>query len=325
VIRVRPDAPVDVAPACSGSRWGRAWRRSWGQRRCRGRCGVRGRRTGPTWPSPPRSRSTRRCSTRWTSGRPPGSWTPAAGPGWPCRSRRSTAHRSPGWTRPRDWSRWPAGAVPTPTSGSATWSSSRSPTPRSPPRPRSTGCSTPPIPTPPCGSCAGVLAPGSPLAVLAWGPAERSELRDVLAAIGGLLPPPPPGAGGQFALSAPGALEALVEGAGLRAGATGEVPTPYVYPDVETAVRAQSASGPAVRAAAHAGGRRAARRADRGDAALPARRRGPAGQRVPLRRGVVLSSMVLTRPPRRQRGELAARTDPELAAQRLDVLLDRPG
>ena len=89
--------------------------------------------------------------------------------------------------------------------------------------------------------------------MLAWGPAERSELRDVLAAIGGLLPPPPPGAGGQFALSAPGALEALVEGAGLRAGATGEVPTPYVYPDVETAVRAQSASGPAVRAAAHAG------------------------------------------------------------------------
>jgi hypothetical protein len=31
------------------------------------------------------------------------------------------------------------------------------------------------------------------------------------------------------------------------------VPTPYVYPDVETAVRAQRCSGPAVRAARHAG------------------------------------------------------------------------
>jgi hypothetical protein len=58
---------------------------------------------------------------------------------------------------------------------------------------------------------------------------------------------------GPFALSAPGALEGLVERAGLQPGAAGEVPTPYVYPDVETAVRAQAASGPAVRAAAQAG------------------------------------------------------------------------
>lgn len=78
-------------------------------------------------------------------------------------------------------------------------------------------------------------------------------MRDVLVAIGGLLPPPPPGAGGPFALSVPGALESLVESAGLRPGASGEVPTPYGYPDVATAVRAQLSSGPAVRAAAHAG------------------------------------------------------------------------
>jgi SAM-dependent methyltransferase len=98
-----------------------------------------------------------------------------------------------------------------------------------------------------------VLVPGSPLAVLTWGPPERCEMRDVLAAIGSLLPPPPPGAGGPFALSGSGALEALVENAGLAAGEIGEVPTPYGYPDVATAVRAQSASGPAVRAAGHAG------------------------------------------------------------------------
>jgi SAM-dependent methyltransferase len=98
-----------------------------------------------------------------------------------------------------------------------------------------------------------VLEPGSPIAVVTWGDPARSEMRDVLAAIGALLPPPPPGAGGPFALSAPGALENLVEPAGLRAGATGEVPTPYVYPDVETAVRAQLSSGPAVWAIEHSG------------------------------------------------------------------------
>jgi hypothetical protein len=54
-------------------------------------------------------------------------------------------------------------------------------------------------------------------------------------------------------LSAPGASEALVASAGLRAGPAGEVPTPYAYDDVASAVPAQSASGPAVRAAAHAG------------------------------------------------------------------------
>jgi SAM-dependent methyltransferase len=98
-----------------------------------------------------------------------------------------------------------------------------------------------------------VTVPGSPVAVVTWGDPERSEMRHVLEAIGGLLPPPPPGAGGPFALSAPGALEALVEPAGLRAGVTREVPTPYCYPDVETAVRAQLSSGPAARAVDHSG------------------------------------------------------------------------
>ena len=98
-----------------------------------------------------------------------------------------------------------------------------------------------------------VTEPGAPIAVLTWGDPARSEMRDVLRAIGGLLPPPPPGAGGPFALSQPGALEDLVESAGLLAGEAGEVPTPYCYPDVQTAVRAQLASGPAARARQHAG------------------------------------------------------------------------
>ena len=98
-----------------------------------------------------------------------------------------------------------------------------------------------------------VLEPGAPVALVTWGDPQRSQMRDVLSAIGGLLPPPPPGAGGPFALSLPGALERLVESAGLSPREDGEVPTPYVYPDVDTAVRAQMSSGPAVRAIQHAG------------------------------------------------------------------------
>jgi SAM-dependent methyltransferase len=97
-----------------------------------------------------------------------------------------------------------------------------------------------------------VAEPGAAIAVVTWGDPARSEMRDVLAAIGGLLPPPPPGAGGPFALSQPGALEDLVESSGLTPKDSDEVPTPYEYPDVETAVRAQMSSGPAVRAAQHA-------------------------------------------------------------------------
>lgn len=98
-----------------------------------------------------------------------------------------------------------------------------------------------------------VAVAGAPVAVVTWGKAEQCETRVVLAAIGGLLPPPPPGAGGPFALAAPGALEALAEGAGLTAERSIDVPTPYVYPDLDTAVRAQLASGPARMAIEHAG------------------------------------------------------------------------
>jgi SAM-dependent methyltransferase len=98
-----------------------------------------------------------------------------------------------------------------------------------------------------------VCLPHSPVALVTWGAPERSEMRDVLQAIGSLLPPPPPGAGGPFALSAPGALESLVASAHLTPGTSGEVPTPYVYPDLDTAVRAQMSSGPAARAAQEAG------------------------------------------------------------------------
>jgi SAM-dependent methyltransferase len=90
-----------------------------------------------------------------------------------------------------------------------------------------------------------VAKPGAAVAVATWGTADQCEMRVVLAAIGSLLPPPPPGSAGPFALAAPGALETLLEGAGLTAERSLDVPTPYIYPDLDTATRGQLSSGPA--------------------------------------------------------------------------------
>lgn len=103
-----------------------------------------------------------------------------------------------------------------------------------------------------------VAAPGSPIAVASWGDPERCQSRSVLAAIGSLLPPPPPGAGGPFALAPPGALEALIETAGLTAESAVEVSAPFVYTDVATAQRANLSAGP-IRAAINRAGLEATR------------------------------------------------------------------
>lgn len=93
-----------------------------------------------------------------------------------------------------------------------------------------------------------VTARGGRVAVVTWGPPEHCQMRDVLAAVGSLLPPPPPGAGGPFALSAPGALDELLRTAGLTAVGGDDVATPFEYADVESAWRALAASGPGARA-----------------------------------------------------------------------------
>jgi len=98
-----------------------------------------------------------------------------------------------------------------------------------------------------------VARPGAPVVVLTWGRPEQCETRVILAAIGGLLPPPPPGAGGPFALSEPGRLEALVASAGLTPDGAFDVAQSFDFPDLETAVRAQLCTGPARRAIDHAG------------------------------------------------------------------------
>lgn len=98
-----------------------------------------------------------------------------------------------------------------------------------------------------------VARPGAPVVVVTWAEPDRCESRTVLAALGGLLPPPPPGAGGPFALSAPGRLEELVSAAGLRPARAAEAPVPFVFADLDVAVRAMLSAGPARIAVDHAG------------------------------------------------------------------------
>lgn len=98
-----------------------------------------------------------------------------------------------------------------------------------------------------------VARPGAPVLIATWGRPEDCEASAYLAALGSLLPPPPPGAGGPFALSAPGALEALVRAAGLLSQAASEVDVVWTYPDEATVLRGLLAAGPATKAIEHAG------------------------------------------------------------------------
>jgi SAM-dependent methyltransferase len=81
-----------------------------------------------------------------------------------------------------------------------------------------------------------------------WGKASDCQAGAYLAAIGELLPPPPPGAPGPFALSEEGALEALARRAGLTPIGVDDVDCPWIYRDLETALRGLLSAGPAVMA-----------------------------------------------------------------------------
>jgi SAM-dependent methyltransferase len=105
-----------------------------------------------------------------------------------------------------------------------------------------------------------VARPGAPVAIATWAAPERCQAAVYLASLGPLMPPAPSGAPGPFALSAPGALEALARAAGLTPVHADEVASPWTYPDLETALRGLLASGPAVKAI-QASGEDAARRA----------------------------------------------------------------
>jgi SAM-dependent methyltransferase len=98
-----------------------------------------------------------------------------------------------------------------------------------------------------------VARPGAPVVIVVWGAEADCELASYVYALGKRLPPPPAGAPGPFALSEPGVLRALAEGAGLRVSEEADVACPSIYADEALALRGLLSAGPAVRAIAAAG------------------------------------------------------------------------
>ena len=98
-----------------------------------------------------------------------------------------------------------------------------------------------------------VAKPGAPIVAVVWGREEHTEYVAVLRALRPLLPPAPPNAPGPFALSYPGALEALVEQAGLTPTGDGYIEAPFEYPDEATLLRANLSAGPATLASRTSG------------------------------------------------------------------------
>ena len=86
------------------------------------------------------------------------------------------------------------------------------------------------------------------IVVAVWGMPETCDAAEHLKALGSLMPPPPPGAPGPFALSEEAKLKALATDAGLTPLAVVDVQCPWIYPDLETALRGMLSAGPVERA-----------------------------------------------------------------------------
>lgn len=81
-----------------------------------------------------------------------------------------------------------------------------------------------------------------------WGKASDCQAASYVATLFKFLPPPPPGATGPFGLSEDGTLEALARQAGLTPIEVNDVVCPWVYKDMETALRGLLSAGPAAKA-----------------------------------------------------------------------------
>jgi SAM-dependent methyltransferase len=88
-----------------------------------------------------------------------------------------------------------------------------------------------------------VSAPGGRVVVGLWGAPDQVEYRVVFNAVREALPEPPPGKG-PFELSGPGALEELIEAAGLRVTGSGEALCVFEYPSFAVLWQANTSAGP---------------------------------------------------------------------------------
>ena len=100
-----------------------------------------------------------------------------------------------------------------------------------------------------------VVRPDGRVVVTSWGPATQCEYAAVIRGLGALLPPPPPDAParGPFALAEPGALENVLDKAGLCTVERGEVSCPNVFPNNSSAWRGSASAGGAQLAMVHSG------------------------------------------------------------------------
>lgn len=89
--------------------------------------------------------------------------------------------------------------------------------------------------------------------IATWGPVEQCEAQAYIAAVVSVLPPPPKGTPGPFALSDEKALRAFAVEAGLTPADIADVEMPFVYADLESALRGVLSAGPAAKAI-HAAG-----------------------------------------------------------------------
>ncbi len=102
-----------------------------------------------------------------------------------------------------------------------------------------------------------VTQPGGFVVIATWGLPEDCDAAGHLKALGALMPPPPPGAPGPFALSDESKLKALVSEAGLAPIVVVDVDCPWIYQNLEIALRAMLSAGPAERAIRNSGMERA--------------------------------------------------------------------
>jgi SAM-dependent methyltransferase len=93
-----------------------------------------------------------------------------------------------------------------------------------------------------------VAKPGGVTVIAVWGLPEQCEAAGHLKALGALMPPPPPGAPGPFALSDETKLKSFATDAGLTPLTVVDVKCPWIYPNLESALKGILSAGPAERA-----------------------------------------------------------------------------
>jgi SAM-dependent methyltransferase len=101
-----------------------------------------------------------------------------------------------------------------------------------------------------------VAGPRGRVLAAIWGNPDDCEALAYVGAVGSFLPAPAGSEPCALAISGPESLEAIASGAGLIPIDGAEVEMPFLYPDLETALRGVLSAGPAARAIALAGEKR---------------------------------------------------------------------